>query len=746
MVFRVFLFVFITLLTLPRQLWAQGFFQAFGFPKTAVATGHTEVAGSVHMALRFGTVGADTLVIDVSPLRVTNANASDIRITTSGNLTTGAVTIESAEGRVRVPVNAGGTSGSIRVDGIRVSLTSAGSTSVSARVSWASNQNILDSPASVVVVDRIISGLAVDAVTDHFGVFNSVVFDSASTIVMREGFAAAFVSSSEFGQNTPARIRIRVTDFPTGLRMRFPASVTSNETAATLTTVEGAAVVLPRSDGNTEVTYDFNAAANSSDVLESFNITFTVSTQGVVANLQPTIELSLAPIGAAEPSTAMPSTSVPRFAEESLRALEGTSYIITKTVYWTGIDSVFQNRLFLFNPSSRVANLILTGFAADGEAASVRQTLPANQSSEQSLTEIFGTRAMNLKTIRVQSPVTELLALGTVSGTGLQESTALQDRGLSNFVIPSFGEVGLVHIFNPNSVGVSGTITLRTPTGAIAATKDLVVGPMASVSSTTQDLFGMQATGQIAGSFVAPVVAVVSFGAAETLNIISAQAPVGLPALFVPFFATGAGYETDLTLINTSNLTVTLDAQLVDAQGVVVTGTRRLITMPPSEQLVTSISELFGLRSFRSGYVRILAPQIARAFWTFYPAITGHVRIRTGESGSTAIPLSRYPYPDSFLLGSGVPSGGFQGIALVNPNNSDVNVTLRALSSTGTTLETTTVSLAAGQIFSRLTNELFGISIPERSVIRVTGTAPVVATSITGSLTADVLRSVSSLK
>src|SRR5204862_7371264 len=138
---------------------------------------------------------------------------------------------------------------------------------------------------------------------------------------------------------------------------------------------------LPRADGTTEVTYNFSGAGNSADILESFSIPFTVSTTGPVAPLQPTIELSLAPIGAAVPTTALPSTNIPRFTEENLTALEGTSRIITKALYWTGMDNSRENRLAVFNPSSGLANVTLSAFDSQGKLISRgnRQPLSANQ-------------------------------------------------------------------------------------------------------------------------------------------------------------------------------------------------------------------------------------------------------------------------------------------------------------------------------------------------------------------------------
>src|ERR687889_657492 len=97
------------ILLAPVRVAAQGIFEAFGLPKTVVATGQTEVIGSIQLAMRQGPVQADTLIIDVAPYRITNASASDVRLTPAGDITTGTVVIEAADGRVRIPFNAGAT-------------------------------------------------------------------------------------------------------------------------------------------------------------------------------------------------------------------------------------------------------------------------------------------------------------------------------------------------------------------------------------------------------------------------------------------------------------------------------------------------------------------------------------------------------------------------------------------------------------------------------------------------------------
>src|SRR5205085_8619329 len=155
--------------------------------------------------------------------------------TVSGNITVGAVTIDTDNSIVRVPVT-GGTNGSVRVDGIRIAIAGTNASVVSAKLSWAGQQNILSAGDTVTIADQVRSGLSVDPMTDTFLIYNNTVLDSTAKITLREGYASAFVNTTDFGQNTPTKIRIRVTDFPTGLTMRFPTTVTAAETGATLTT------------------------------------------------------------------------------------------------------------------------------------------------------------------------------------------------------------------------------------------------------------------------------------------------------------------------------------------------------------------------------------------------------------------------------------------------------------------------------------------------------------------------------
>src|ERR1700752_4058168 len=109
---KIFLVFTVSLLLAPGRLSAQGLFQGFSFPATVTSTGQTELIGPIIVALTQGTTTDGTLVIDVSPLRITNNSVTDIQVTSTG-ITVGPRTLDTDNNLVRIPVQAGATAGSI---------------------------------------------------------------------------------------------------------------------------------------------------------------------------------------------------------------------------------------------------------------------------------------------------------------------------------------------------------------------------------------------------------------------------------------------------------------------------------------------------------------------------------------------------------------------------------------------------------------------------------------------------------
>ena len=727
------------------SLLAQGLFQGIGIPKTVTATGQNEVLGQIIVSMTLGPAGAGTLVIDVSPLQITNANAADISVTPTG-VTVGATTIDTTNNLVQIPVSGGSSpTGSIRIEGIRVAVAGTGINSLNAKLSWQNSLNVFTGGTTVQVVNAVQSGLVAQMITDPFLIYAGQVVRSTSTIHVSEGFASAFSNSAQFGQTGPTQIRVRVTDIPDGLQIVFPTTVTANESAATLN-LTGQSTLSTASNTNT-VTYNFAQAGNSDEVTESFDIKFSVSVTGTLAALTPNIEVSLAPIGAAVPTSNLPSTAIPRYAEDEILVQPGSSRIITKLLYWTGIDSSLQYQVQIINPSSRVANLTINALNAAGQEISgpaltspVKLSLPANQSIVRTVSELFGTSS-GISSIRIQSTSPDLLAVAVASGNGVNASAPFISRTVASATFPIVTEGARLQLMNPTSSAVTGTVTLNSVDGRAISSTQVSLDPLASKTVALQSVFNSPQSGYVSATFSDAIVAFESFG---TGNLLAVQPPASTDALFIPFTAGGNGFQTDTNLINLSDQSVTLKAALFTGNGTQV-GTTQSITLPPGAQLASSIQSIFA-QSPATGYVRLDVPQLFKGFFSYYPAIVGLARVRSAQGGSTVIPLSAYPLADAFVLGDGTAGAGFEGIALVNPTASNVTVTLQALNSDGSVAATANATLSAGQVVAQLTSQFFNTALPAQPVIRVTSSAPIAVTAITGTTNLDQFRALPVLR
>src|SRR5262249_2533628 len=149
-----------------------------------------------------------------------------------------------------------------------------------AKLSWMDGHNFFTGASSVPVISAVQSGLVTQPIMDPFVIYAGQLVRSTSTIHVAEGFASAFSNSAQYGQTGPTQVRIRVTDFPAGIQMVFPASETANESGATLTTIGGNAAGLTSVFGNNIATYKFNKVAESDTTTESFDIKFSVNIIG----------------------------------------------------------------------------------------------------------------------------------------------------------------------------------------------------------------------------------------------------------------------------------------------------------------------------------------------------------------------------------------------------------------------------------------------------------------------------------
>src|SRR5207253_1249092 len=119
--------------------------------------------------------------------------------------------------------------------------------------------------------------------------------------------------------------------------------------------------------------------------------------------------------------------------------------------------------------------------------------------------------------------------------------------------------------------------------------------------------FNNPSRGYVSGDFSGPVAAFESFGDSTVLNAVALQPGAGVPSLYVPLSVVGNGFQTDVNLINVSDVTVTLRGQLYNGTGVAV-GPAVLIIMPPHEQLAAPVTQIFPQTS-PTGFIRFEVPQ-----------------------------------------------------------------------------------------------------------------------------------------
>jgi hypothetical protein len=719
-----FLLLFVILLS-ASPLSAQAFFKSVGVPVTVASTGQTEVIGLIVVAMTSGPVVPDTLVINLSPLQITNANSTDIVVKTTG-MVVGATTIDTVNNLVEIPVQASITStASMTIQGIRVAVAGTGITSFNALLSWLNSGNIFISGPSVPVITAVQAPIVAKSITTPSAVFGQSNL-TRSVIQIAEGFPGAFSDSSQYGQTGPTQLQITVTDFPPGEQLVLPISVTANETIASLTTIGGSPATLT---ANGTVTYAYSSAGNNSSIAQSFSINMDLIPP---TNAQATIHVTLAPIGAGVPSL-FPSANIPRYAEDEVLVEPASSQAPKKILYWTGINPSLQNQIEVTNPASQSSKMTIDAFDSKGNAISgtaatspITITLLPNQSLVSTISNLFGTAA-GISSIRIQSTTPNLLAAAFITGNGLNQAVPFVSLPVTSLIFPIVTDGAQFYVMNTTAAPITGTLTLLTTEGDPVSSSAISLPPLASAVVPVPAFGRAPQSGYASAVFSDSVIAYESFGKG---NLESIQPPAAQPSIFIPFIAGGTSFKPSVKLINVSRQVATLNATLFGSNGSLLA--TQPITMQSTEEVLQTIQQMFS-QSPDTAYVELALPRTGQGIFFSYPLMAGQIQLETIPGGSTVIPLSATQSADTFILGQPISSTAFEGIAFLNPTTSNVSVTVRALKVDGSIAATATLILAARQLTAQLTSQLFNGSLPPQTVIRVTSSAPIAVTAITGS-------------
>ena len=341
-----------------------------------------------------------------------------------------------------------------------------------------------------------------------------------------------------------------------------------------------------------------------------------------------------------------------------------------------------------------------------------------------SVGDVFGASVLSADLAKIsyqsnRAALATLFLIGDEKNTLLDGGTAGQAR-LKTFVLPSISREGeepftTVHVFNPSAdSNLEVELTLFDLAGRVVASRVVALSPQGTVIQNLTALFGMDPAtfsgGYIRGSAGGVgVVAFETFGNEQSLNLLAAQpTPLHEQSYRIPHFAVGAGFDTELNLINTdSSRSVTLRVSALDDQG-----NARLnpvqVSLGPLEQGIFNLSSLFGISSdeLAVGSLRIDIEEVLDS--SLEPAsVNGSLRLRSSDGRlSASLPLLLPHDADAFYAHIAQDLGFFTGVAVLNPHGNPVEVRVEAFDQVGDPLGENTFTLPGGGRKAKLLLEL----------------------------------------
>ena len=225
------------------------------------------------------------------------------------------------------------------------------------------------------------------------------------------------------------------------------------------------------------------------------------------------------------------------------------------------------------------------------------------------------------------------------------------------------------------------------------------------------------------------MVAFESFGDTQALNVLNAQNPDARQETYhIPHFAVGAGFDTELNLINTHpSQTAVMDIWALDDDGVALAGVVNPveISLEPGAQLILGMASSFGFseQEFATGSLRIDVEAFFLGPIPSFPTLSGSIRFAT-ERLSASLPLSSTLQPSALFPHVAQTAALFTGVAMVNTQATPVSQIVEVFSQSGVLVGSTTLTLAAGARKTALLAQLVPLSDGQSGgYFRVRGTA-----------------------
>ena len=748
-------------------MFGQAVFSISSSPNTVADIGVAELAGQIALTITSGTSAAASFILQYSAA-ITNNSATEISVTGNGGLA-GIALHPTLAGTNSIAINvpAGGTIGnSIRIQGVRVALAGTQYTNVTVNIGSpsGSGNSIAGGGSIITVVNAVVQPFAVDlSGTTPLSFSRGTITNATTSFVITEGYANAFTSTvvpavGAFGQTVPTSIQLTpYPAIPVGLSVTFPATISANS-GATLNTSSGVAETVPRSDGSTQVMYQFAAAPGSGTQVESFTMTATLtgssSQSGVIG-----FQAELIPVGIAVPSSDYPSTDIPRYGARLVpdaSLLPGLSGSVQLAFPFRIQSDATYTGIAITNPLNVSVNVTLTPYDTAGNTLANPKTLslpPNNQISELATDAgLFGPNFnIGSSGTIVAAASTPILPgfylLGDNNGSRLDGATADMNT-LTNWVWPAVfhqapSPFTTLELFNPGTSAANVTLKLFDSTGTqILQPVALSIPPSGSVTQSIQQIFPLLNLSLLSGGYVTgqsdtPVIARETFGNALDSNVLPGQATQTLSTFFWPHFASGAGYTTELTFINlytTPNVPANLTITLFDTNGNQIA--QAPLSVPQlGGQVIKSISSLFPAlnpSNLTTGYVRVDVNTTFVGPFQFTPPVVGALRFSAANgSGSAALSLVTPAVSDFVYSHVAESAVYYTGIAMLNTNATAASVSIEVFTAAGTSVGTASLTLQPGQRVAQLLHQLMPATAGQSGGwIHITSDQPILSFSL----------------
>jgi hypothetical protein len=207
-----------------------------------------------------------------------------------------------------------------------------------------------------------------------------------------------------------------------------------------------------------------------------------------------------------------------------------------------------------------------------------------------------------------------------------------------------------------------------------------------------------------------------------------------------PFFVIGGGYDSVLTLINTSsNTAVQLSLTPYTPAGLAIVPHPFTQMIAPGQKQTFDFDTLFGQAQVLSGYVVVNLDSTLLTPFSSRPTVAGTVRL-SASSSRAVVPFFSNPATQLYMTPAVETSDSYTGISVFNPTGNPVTVTFDAFASTGMALGTATVTIPAGFANVQLLRQLISNTVGnDNMLVRITASANISVLGLRGTFSGSEL-------